>query len=306
MAGLTDLLGTLLQQGMTQSGNTRMGKTIDAGRSDDILGGLLGSLISGKGAGGLGDLLGGLSGNSTSGSSTSMDDLLNSLSKMTGGTQAGTSTQTSGGGLGDILGGLLGGQSNEKDAPPAAESPDILGTILGSLFGGGQKEVTKSGLGGGILGMLASLALSALKSAGETPKEMPRALQELQKPEEEQNLENEAQIIVKAMINAAKADGKIDQNEIDRIIGKLDDDGLSKEEKAFFLAEAAKPMDIDAVVASAAGQPDAAAQIYAASLLAIEADTPSEQKYMDDLAAHLGMSPQVAAYIKRTMGVHQA
>jgi uncharacterized membrane protein YebE (DUF533 family) len=182
----------------------------------------------------------------------------------------------------------------------------MLGTILGSLFGGGEKEATQKSTGGGVLGMLASLALSALKSAGETPAEMPRTLKELQKPEEDQDLENEARIIVKAMINAAKADGRIDQNEIDRIIGKLDDGGLSKEEKEFFMAEANKPFDMDAVVASAAGQPDMAAQIYAASLLAIEVDTPSEKKYMEDLATHSGMSPQVAAYIERTMGVQQA
>lgn len=305
MAGLTDLLGTLLQQGMTQSGDIRMSNTIDAGKSDDILGGLLGSLMSGKGGGGLGDLLGGLGGEG-SGSGASLDDLLGSLSKMTGGTQAGTSIQASSGGLGDLLGGLLGSMGSEKTSTSATESSGMLGTILGSLLGGGQNDTTKSSMGGGGLGMLASLALSALKSAGETPDQLPRTLQELQKPVEEQDLENDARIIVKAMINAAKADGEIDKNEIDRIIGKLDDDGLSKEEKEFFMTEASKPMDIDAVVASASREPDVSAQIYAASMLAIEVDTAAEQRYMQSLAAGLGLNPQVTAYIENTMGVRRA
>jgi len=130
-------------------------------------------------------------------------------------------------------------------------------------------------------------------------------LKELSKPLEQQNLEDDAQVIVKAMINAAKADGKIDKSEIDKIIGKLDDDGLDQKEKDFFITEANKPMDMDAVVTSAANKPDMAAQIYAASMLAIEVDTSAEQKYMKNLASGLGLDAQVVAYIDRTMGVKQ-
>ena len=277
MAGLTDLLGTLLQQGMTQSGNTRMSNTIDAGKSDDILGGLLGSLSSGKSEGGMGDLLG-------------------SLGKMVGGSPSkDQTTQASSGGIGDMLGGLLDNKA----------ASGVIGALVGSVLGGGS-GAAKGAVGGGGLAMLASLAMAALKKSGQAPTEESNILKELSKPLKEQNLEDDAQIIVKAMINAAKADGKIDKNEIDKIIGKLDDDGLEQKEKDFFISEANKPMDLAAVVASAGNKPDMAAQIYAASMLAIEVDTAAEQKYMQKLVSGLGLNAQVVAYIDRTMGIKQA
>ena len=261
MAGLTDLLGTLLQQGMTQSGNTRMSNTLGAGKSGD----------------GMGDLLG-------------------SLGKMMGGSQPqGKETQASGTGIGDLLGGLL----DNKAASSA------IGALVGSLLGGGS-GAAKGAVGGGGLGMLASLAMAALKNSGQAPSEESNILKELSKPLEEQNLEDDAQIIVKAMINAAKADGQIDKSEIDKIIGKLDDDGLEQKEKEFFMTEANKPMDLNAVVSSANNKPDMAAQIYAASMLAIEVDTDAEKRYMHQLASGLKLDTQVVAYIDRTMGVKQA
>ena len=277
MAGLTDLLGTLLQQGMTQSGSTRMTNTVGAGKSDDMLGSLLGSLSSGNSGGG-------------------MDDLMGSLGKMMGDSTAkGTETQASNTGIGDLLGGLL----DNKAASGA------IGALVGSLLGGGSGAV-KGAVGGGGLAMLASLAMAALKNSGQAPSEESSTLKELSKPLEQQNLEDDAQVIVKAMINAAKADGQIDKSEIDKIIGKLDDDGLEQKEKEFFITEANKPMDLNGVVASAGNKPEMAAQIYAASMLAIEVDTIAEQNYMKSLASGLGLNAQVVAYINRTMGVKHA
>lgn len=82
--------------------------------------------------------------------------------------------------------------------------------------------------------MLASLAFSALKKSGQEPQQPPRALFEPQTFEDKQALEHDAEIIVKAMINAAKADGRIDEAETHKIIGKLEKDGLTEEEKSFF------------------------------------------------------------------------
>ena len=149
--------------------------------------------------------------------------------------------------------------------------------------------------------MLASLAFSALKKIGQAPSEPPRALFEPETDDDVAALEHDAEVIVKAMINAAKADGQIDQAEIERIVGKLEEGGLSEEEKAFFMEEANKPLDIDAVVASAGGQADMAAQIYAASMLAIEVDTPAEERYMSELASRLNLHPEVVAHIQQAL-----
>jgi len=262
MAGFMDILGTMVQQGMSQSSGNRMANAFGAG---------------GSGGGSLGDIVG-------------------SLGKMLGGQQSGQASQSGMGGLGGVIGDVLGGLGNNKAALGG------LGALAGALLGGGGSSA-RGAIGGGGLAMLASLAISALRKAGQTPQNTPRALFEPQTEEDRQALEQDAEIIVKAMINAAKADGNIDDTEIQKIAGKLQEDGLTEEEREFFITEANKPMDIDAVIASAGGQPEMAAQIYSASLLAIEVDTPAERQYMQQLASGLNMHPQVTSHIEQILGV---
>jgi uncharacterized membrane protein YebE (DUF533 family) len=92
--------------------------------------------------------------------------------------------------------------------------------------------------------------------------------------------------ILSAMIAAAKADGHIDDAEQQRIFGKLDELALDTEAKAFVIDELRKPLDIDALVAKATS-PEIAAEIYAASLLAIDPDDAAEQAYLAMLASRL-------------------
>jgi len=157
-------------------------------------------------------------------------------------------------------------------------------------------------VGGGWMAILASLAFAAMKHAGQGSQRMPRALMDAQTPEDEEALERDAEIIVKAMINAAKADGQVDDTEIQTITGKMGENGMTEKEKEFFLAEVKKPLNTNAVIASADGRPDMAAQIYAASLLAIEVDTPGEQQYSRDLAQGLNLAPEVTSHIEQALG----
>lgn len=255
----------------------------------DILGAIMKGGMSGSSGSRITNALG--SGSSGGG----LGDLMSSLTQMMGG--SGGAGQAGTGGLGGMLGDVLGSLGDNKAALGG------LGALAGALMGGGQSSV-KGAVGGGGLAMLASVAFSALNKAGKAPSQPPRALLEPQAPQDQQALEDDAEVIIKAMINAAKADGKIDQEEIDRIVGKLDDDGLSQEEKDFFITEANKPLDLEGVVASARNQADMAAQIYGASLLAIEVDTRAEKAYMQQLASGLDLHPQVASHIERTLGIH--
>ena len=52
--------------------------------------------------------------------------------------------------------------------------------------------------------------------------------------------------------------------------------------------------------------PDLAAQVYAASLLAIEVDTDAERAYLARLAQSLALPPAAIAHIHQTLGVPQA
>lgn len=256
----------------------------------DILGSLVQGGLAKSGTSRLGNILGG--GGPQGGGS--LGDMLGNLGGMLGG--GGTSSGQ--GGLGGILGEVMSNLSGNKAALGG------LGALGGALLGGGSGSA-KGAIGGGALAMLASVAFSALKNAGQSPPTPPRALMEAQTPEDEQGLEEDAAIIVKAMINAAKADGAIDQEELQKITGKLQEDGLSDEEREFFMTESAKPLDIEGVVASAAGKPEMAAQIYAASLLAIEVDTEAEVNYLKNLAAGLGLNDATISYIEQSLGVQR-
>ena len=253
---------------------------------------LLGSLIQGGMApSSIGRTASALGGNRGMGGLT---DLIGGLGQMMGGSQS-----QSGGGLGGMLGNVLGSLGTNRSAAGG------LGALAGALLGGG-KGSAMGAIGGGGLAMLASLAFSALQKAGQQPAHTPNALRDDDSAAHQQELENQSLILVKAMINAAKADGQIDEDEINKIIGKLDDNGLTQAEKDFFLTEAKKPLDMQGVIQSAGGNQEMAAQIYAASLLAIEVDTEAEEQYLQQLATGLRLPAEAVAHIKMTLGMQQA
>jgi uncharacterized membrane protein YebE (DUF533 family) len=268
MFKFSDILGTLMQSGGSGTAARRMQHALGAGGRKS--GGSLADLL-GRGSG-MGDALAGL----------------------TGGAR--------GGGIGDMLQGVLG------DAGKALGGGNKLalgglGALAGSLLGGGGGSV-KGAIGGGVMAMLGALAFSALKGTGDSDsQEMPVGLQQPENPQQEAELEQGAELVLKAMLNAAKADGEIDAAEIQRILGKLEEAGMDSDARDFVINEMNKPMDLGTIVDAAKGRPQLAAQIYAASLLAIEVDTPAERQYMQQLADGLYLTPEITAHIERTVGL---
>ncbi len=80
---------------------------------------------------------------------------------------------------------------------------------------------------------------------------------------------------------------------------------LSAEDKAFVFDELSAPLDINAVV-DAADTPEHAAEIYAASLVAIEIDTPAEQAYLQMLAARLNLDADLVNEIHKAADAQTA
>jgi uncharacterized membrane protein YebE (DUF533 family) len=221
-------------------------------------------------------------------------DILGGLGKMLG--------SSGGGGFEDILKNVLGGASTGKGSTNKLAMGG-LGALAGAILGGG-KSSAKGAVGGGTLAMLASLAFSALSKHSKTsPPQIPLGLLEPETPEQRQQLENDAELIVRAMINAAKADGKIDAVEMKNIIGKLADDGLTQEEQDFLVAEANRPSDLTSIITAATNRPDMAVQIYSASLLAIDNDTIAEKKYMQNLAKGLGLERPMVEDLEKMVGL---
>jgi uncharacterized membrane protein YebE (DUF533 family) len=110
-----------------------------------------------------------------------------------------------------------------------------------------------------------------------------------------------ARTLLRAMIAAAKADGKIDAAEKERIFARLNTMDVSAGDKAFVFDELSAPLDLNAVVAGATS-PEVAAEIYAASLVAIESETPAEKAYLNMLAIRLELDAGLVAEIHRMAG----
>nr|WP_321445195.1 tellurite resistance TerB family protein [uncultured Cohaesibacter sp.] len=106
--------------------------------------------------------------------------------------------------------------------------------------------------------------------------------------------------LVSAMIAAAKADGQIDADEHKAIFAKIEELDLSVEEKGFLFDQLNKPLDIDSLVAQVRTK-EQAVEVYIASLMAIDPDTPSEQAYLTMLAARLDIEPDLTSHIHATV-----
>lgn len=200
------------------------------------------------------------------------------------------------GGLDDILGSLLGGNQGEISNTQVGG----LGALAGSLLGGGSGAV-KGALGGSAMAILGSLALSALKNWQQSQTGNNTANQVSQTEIDQVTAPQTEELCLKGMLSAAKADGQIQEDEMNRILGKLEEGGITTEERQFVLSEMNKPLDLEGLIREIPNQ-QVGAQVYAASLLAITVDTESEQTYMRRLATGLNLNQQTVALLHRMVG----
>lgn len=172
----------------------------------------------------------------------------------------------------------------------------LAGLAAGVLLGGGAKKAVKYGA----LAAIGSVAYNAWQkhrqADGFTPVETPPPGPFMPAPEDETGQEDLGKSLVRAMIAAAKADGGIDADEKERIFSRLETLDLSAADKAFVFDELSTPLDMEAV-ARGGDTPEHAAEIYAASLVAIDGTRPEEQRYLEALAARLSLPESLVAEI---------
>ncbi len=186
----------------------------------------------------------------------------------------------SGGGLGGLLGGLTGGNSGSAGGG--------LGDLLGGLSG-------KSG-GGGLGGILDSLN-GGSQSGGGIGGMLNDALQGNNVSENNEE-EAQAELLLKAMLSAAKADGVIDEEEKRKITEHLGD--VSPEEAEFVRNELEAPLDAQGLINSVPRGMEQ--QVYFMSLLAIDLDSNEEARYLDTLAKGLNISNDMCNQIHAKVG----
>jgi uncharacterized membrane protein YebE (DUF533 family) len=119
-------------------------------------------------------------------------------------------------------------------------------------------------------------------------------------PEESNQVANESLglTLVRAMIAVARADGRLDAQESQAIFQRIETLGLDSESQSLLVREMGHPVDVDAIVNSANGSPEIAAEIYVASLLAVDVDTAAEKAYLSMLAARLQLPAELVAELE--------
>lgn len=281
------ILGSLLGNG-----------ALSKGSGGNVLGNILGSALGGaqnqqtQGGGALGDILGGLiSGGQKNTQGGGMGDLLGGLLR------GGAKQPQAGGGLGDLLGSLVGGgQTPQRQAPSGGGG---MGDLLGSILGGGSSNSGGMGGAGGLGGLLGgALTKYAQAQNADAPTQGHENCDHLPMGVNSAQATDQATLIIRAMINAAKSDGNIDEAEQEKVIGKLGD--VSQEEADFVRAEFRAPLDVKAFVRSIPRGMEQ--QIYAVSLMAIDLDSNKEAHYLDSLAKGLGIQHDIANQIHKQLG----
>ena len=209
----------------------------------------------------------------------------------------GRSSKDSQGGLGGLLGGLLGGGGSTAGGG--------LGGLLGGLLGGAGSNTGGSTQGrsaGGVnYAALASLGMMAFKayqswqrSQAAAPQQAVRTVDQLSGPE----AEDHSHAILRALIAAAKADGRIDPQEEQLIYAEIKRQTSDPQLQQWLDEEVSKPLDA-AEVAQSARDPAMAAEMYLASVMLVDDQQEAERAYLDELAGALQLDPALQVHLEQ-------
>ncbi|MDD2058919.1 tellurite resistance TerB family protein [Pseudomonas sp. GD03860] len=227
-------------------------------------------------------------------------DLLEQLLRAGQGSQAqqGSGGMSSQDGLGGLLGGLLGGGG-------ATGGGGGLGGLLGGLLGGGGGSAggfTQGRSAGGTnyaalasLGMMAFQAYQSWqRSQAAAPQQAVRTVDQLSGAE----AEDHSHAILRALIAAAKADGRIDKQEEQLIYAEIKRHTSDPQLQQWLDEEVSKPLDA-AEVAQSAQDPAMAAEMYLASVMLVDDQQDAERAYLDELAGALQIDPALQVHLEQ-------
>ncbi|MFM7334187.1 MAG: DUF533 domain-containing protein [Tabrizicola sp.] len=206
-----------------------------------------------------------------------------------------TTRSSDGGGLGDLLDEI----SGQKRASPRATAPkggleDILGGLTGrGTDPGGVTAGWAGGRSGGGVGDLLDQVLGDKKAnAGGRPVSLPE-------PDREEEVS--AALMLRAVIQAVKCDGELDDSERERLMQAMGD--ADQSEVQAVQAELSRPVDVQGLARQVPAGLEP--QVYMVSLIAIDLDQRSEADYLNELAGALDLSPDQVNAIHDKAGVQR-
>ncbi|MEH6417736.1 tellurite resistance TerB family protein [Pseudomonas sp. CGJS7] len=217
-----------------------------------------------------------------------------------------------GGGLDGLLGG---GKPPARYEERKEEKRGLLNADFGkgALTGGalglllGNKKLRKHAGKIALYGGVAAVGVLAYKAYGDYKRQQgeagvePQTVDRLPPPQAEQH----SQAILKALVAAAKADGHIDSREREAIEGEFTRIDGDPELRNWLHVELEKPLD-PAEVARAATTPEIGAEMYLASLLAVDEQSYMERAYLDELARQLKIDDALKSKLEQQLRDAQA
>ena len=104
-------------------------------------------------------------------------------------------------------------------------------------------------------------------------------------------------VLIRAMIAAANADHSIDDFERQKIVAKIEENGLSGPEKEFLIKEFDSPLEMQAIAEQVESR-EVAEQVYLVSMMAMVVDSEAERNYLKRLANALHLTSDDASRLE--------
>jgi len=325
--GLADLLGQVLKQGGGAAGGQGGGQGTQGGPGG--LGDLLGNMMSGggnapaapgaapssgAGMGGLGDLLGQLQTKGGQGAGGIADVLGQVLSQASQGVKEGAGKVNDATGAGDAMDKVVRELSGKSPDEIMSTIQDLIANNklgagaalggLGALILGTQtgRSVAVNAAKIGALALIGGLAYKAYQNyqSGrpliDSGNAEPEAAPAGSGFEPDAVTNDNAALLIRTMLAAAAADGRVDASEQERALGSLKQAGVDAGAEEFIANALNNPASIDDI-ANAVSSREEAVQVYTAARIAIDPDTSGEALFLAKLADRLKIEPELASHI---------
>jgi len=106
-----------------------------------------------------------------------------------------------------------------------------------------------------------------------------------------------AALIIRAMVATAAADGVVDPSQRSRILGQMQGAGVDPEAAQFLDQQIRRPATVQQIASEVGGSQELAVQVYVASHLISDPNSPQERAYLASLAHALGLNPGLVAQL---------
>ncbi len=183
-----------------------------------------------------------------------------------------------------------GRQTMMKEVGAGAAAAGVLALLLGT---GAGRRLTGTAVKVGSLAALSGLAYKMYEQwqatqAGTAQAAEPAQLNAPVAPKASM------EVLLKAMIAAAKADGHVDATELDKIRSQLKEIDPEGKANDLIMQELVKPLDAKGIAALANGDMAVATEIYLISAAIIDQSSDAEKVYLNDLRVALQLPENVS------------